>query len=165
MVEGYRDDLASNQTREHHFTEPVDVESTTFNTQRYIHCIPVNWLTATDPSYNLDTYEFYLENRDLFSDAVESHRVESVEFEYDQEPVPDGMGKPFRVNLVVTAHEEGGAGRKAGEEWTRYSRTHYLLWLLNYDEDVYEVVRITPTDERDGLLVFVQEILPHVPFE
>lgn len=165
MVEGYRDDLASNQTREHHFTEPVDVESTTFNTQRYIHYIPVNWLTATDPSYNLDTYEFYLENRDLFSDAVESHRVESVEFEYDQEPVPDGTGKPFRVNLVVTAHEEGGAGRKAGEEWTRYSRTHYLLWLLNYDEDVYEVVRITPTDERDGLLVFIQEILPHVPFE
>ena len=165
MVEGYRDDRASNQTSRHHFTEPVDIESTTFNTQRYIHRIPVNWLTATDPSYNLDTYEFYLENRDLFSDAVENHRVESVEFEYDQELVPDGTGKPFRVNLVVTADENGGAGRKAGEEWKRYSRTHYLLWLLNYDEDVYEVVRITPTDERGGLLVFIQEILPHVPSE
>jgi len=109
MVEGYRDDLASNQTRGYHFTEPVDVESTTFNTQRYIHRIPVNWLTATDPSYNLDTYEFYLENRDLFPDAVERHRVKSVEFEYDQDPVPDSTGKPFRVNLVVTADEDGGA--------------------------------------------------------
>lgn len=164
-MERYGADLVSNQTREHHFTEPVDVESTRFNTQRYIHRIPVNWLTATDPSYNLDTYEFYLENRDVFPDAVESHRVESIEFEYAKESVGDGTGKPFRVNLVATPDEDGGPGGKAGEGWKRYSRTHYLLWLLNYDEDVYEVVRITPTDERDGLLVFIQEILPHIPSE
>ncbi|MDS0300932.1 hypothetical protein NDI76_19480 [Halogeometricum sp. S1BR25-6] len=165
MSTGYWDNLVSNQTRRHHFTEPVDVESTMFNTQRYIHRIPVNWLTATDPSYNLDTYEFYLENRDLFSDAVENHRIESVEFEYNQEPVPDGTGKPYRVNLVATTDEKGGAGRKAGEEWKWYSRTHYLLWLLNYDDDICEIIRITPTSERDGLLVFLQEVLPHIPSE
>jgi len=44
-----------------------------------------------------------------------------------------------------------------------YPRTHYLLRLLEYDEDIYEVVAVNPTDEHDGVLVAIQERLPHVP--
>ena len=35
--------------------------------------------------------------------------------------------------------------------------------LLEYDENLYEMVEMSPTDERDGVFVAVQERLPHVP--
>ena len=157
-------DRISNQTTEHHFTEPAKTEETTYTDERYVHRVPANWFVATEPSYNLDAYERYVENPELYPD-VERQRVKSVGFDYEADPVGDGTGKPYTVIFVTTEDEESSAGRKAGDEWTRHSRTAYLLGLLDYDEDDYEVVRIVPTDEGDGVLVTVQERLPHLPKE
>jgi hypothetical protein len=157
-------DCVSYQTTEHHFTESTRTEEMTYTDERYVHRVPANWFVATEPSYNLDAYERYVESPELYPD-VERHRVESVGFDYEAAPVGDGTGKPYTVEFTTTEDEESSAGRKAGDEWTRHSRTAYLLGLLDYDKDDYEVVRIVPTDEGDGVLVTVQERLPHLPKE
>ncbi|UHQ95081.1 hypothetical protein [Haloterrigena alkaliphila] len=75
-------------------------------------------------------------NEQQFNEKTVNHAVEAVDFDYE---------------------------RSRKTNW--HSRTHYLLRLLNYDEDTYEVVAVTPTDERSDVLVTIQERLPHLSTE
>jgi len=137
-------------TKEHHYTEPTRKEQTRFGTDRFYHRVPLDWFLVLSGEIDAWTYEFFLENRDLFEC---DYSVVAVDFDYDVDRNPDGTGKPFHVLFRDSEEDE----RKC------YPRTHYLLRLLEYDEDTYEVVVVNPTDERDGVLVAVQERLPHVP--
>lgn len=151
----WNDDEVAPQTKEHHFTDPVKTEETTYSIDRYTHHVPLNWFLVVSGEIDADDYEFYVDKQDLFDENVEDYAVQAVEFDYDRERNSDGTGKPFHV--IYSGSE--------GVEQKCYSRTHYLLWLLDYNDDTDEVVAVTPTDERDGVLVTVQERLPHIPKE
>ncbi|MFC7028537.1 hypothetical protein ACFQH8_16130 [Halomicroarcula sp. GCM10025710] len=110
----------------------------------------MDWFLVISGVIDAWSYEFFLEHKDLFELG---YSVRAVEFEYNVDRNPDGTGKPFHILFRGTE----------GEERKCYPRTHYLLRLLEYDEDVYEVVAVNPTDIRDGILVAIQERLPHVP--
>ncbi|MDL0129239.1 hypothetical protein [Halobacterium salinarum] len=137
-------------TEEYHYTEPTRTENTRFGTDRCYHRVPLDWFPVISGEIDAWTYEFFLEHRDLFDS---DYSVVAVDFDYDVDRNPDGTGKPFHVLFCDSE----------GEEKKCYPRTHYLLRLLEYDEDAYEVVVVKPTDEREGVLVGVQERLPHVP--
>ena len=141
------------QTTEPHFTEPVKREQTTYTIDRYTHRVPVDWFLVAAGEIDAWTYEQYVANEQQFDEKTVNHAVETVDFDYEREPNHDGTGKPFSI-LFSDAK---------GDETNWYSRTHYLLRLLNYDEDTYEVVAVTQTDERGGVLVTIQERLPHLP--
>lgn len=149
----YSDDKVAPQTTEPHFTDPIEKERTTHNVERYTHRVPLDWFLVASGRIDAWTYEHYIENEQLFEANADDYSAEAVEFDYEREPNPDGTGKPFRVLLVAPEEDETKC----------YSRTHYLLWLLDYDEDTFEVVSITPADDRDAVLVMVQERLPHIP--
>jgi hypothetical protein len=137
-------------TKEHHYTEPTRTEDTRFGTDRFYHRVPLDWFLVVSGEIDAWTYEFFLDHRGLFES---DYSVVSVDFDYDVNRNPDGTGKPFHVLFCDFE----------GEKRKCYPRTHYLLRLLEYDEDTYEVVVVKPTDEHEGVLVAVQERLPHVP--
>ena len=137
-------------TTEHHYTEPTKTEHTRFGIARFYHRVPLDWFLVISAEIDAWTYEFFLENRNLFE---RDYSVVAVDFDYDVDRNLDGTGKPFHIRFRDPEEVE----RKC------YPRTHYLLWLLDYNEDIYEVVDVSPTDERDGVFVAIQERLPHVP--
>lgn len=137
-------------TKEHHYTKPTRTERTPFGIDRFHHRVPLDWFLVISGEIDAWTYEFFLENRDLFE---RGYSVVTVDFDYDVDRNPDGTGKPFHVLFCGSE----------GEERKCYPRTHYLLRLLEYDEDIYEVVSVNPADEHDGVLVAIQERLPHIP--
>lgn len=149
------DDRIAPQTFEPHFTEPSKVEQTSYTIERYVHQVPLDWFLVVSSEIDAWSYEQYLENVDVYEKKSENYSVRAVDFDYQTEPNSDGTGKPF--NIVLVDAEE--------EETKCYPRTHHLLRLLDYDEATYEVVAVTSSDERDGVLVTVQEHLPHVPKE
>ncbi|WP_254832612.1 hypothetical protein [Haloglomus salinum] len=140
-------------TTETHFTEPIRSEQTAYEIERFTHRIPLDWFLVLAAEIDAWTYEHYLENQDLFEYTNDDYTVIGVDFEYEAEPVNDGTGKPFRIDVA----------KPTGEELTCSPRTHYLLGLLDYDEETEEVVAVVSTNERDGVLVTVQERLPHIP--
>lgn len=148
-------DETAPQTTEPHFTDPVKQEQTTYTIDRYTHRVPVDWFLVSTRRIDAWSYEHYVANEHQFEDQAANYGVEAVDFDYESDPNHDGTGKPF--SIVLSDAE--------GDEMTCYSRTHYLLRLLDYDEDTHEVVAVTPVDERDGVLVTIQERLPHVPVE
>lgn len=146
---GHPDTIAP-LTTEHHYTEPTRIEHTGFGIDRLYHQVPLDWFLVISGEIDAWTYEFFLENRDFFE---RGYSVVGVDFDYDVDRNPDGTGKPFHVLFCDSL----------GEERKCYPRTHYLVWLLDYDENIYEVVEVSPTDKRNGVFVAVQERLPHVP--
>lgn len=151
----FAEDKIAPRTTETHFTEPVKSEQTSYSIDRHIHRVPLDWFLVVSGRIDAWNYEHYQDNKDLFGEKPEQYTVEAVDFDYETEPNSDGTGKPFHI-LFNTPE---------GNEKKCYPRTHYLIWLLNYDEDSHEVVAVTPTDERDGTLVTIQERLPHIPTE
>ncbi|WP_133412121.1 hypothetical protein [Halalkaliarchaeum desulfuricum] len=149
LVMGPPDTIAP-LTKDHHYTEPIRIEHTRFGIERFFHRVPLDWFLVLSGEIDAWSYEFFLENRDLFED---DYSVVGVDIDYDVDRNPDGTGKPFHVLFCDSE----------GEERKCYPRTHYLLWLLEYDENTYEVVVVEPTDERAEVVVAIQERLPHVP--
>ncbi|MFD1527404.1 MULTISPECIES: hypothetical protein [Halobacteriales] len=139
-------------TTEHHYTEPVETEQTQFGIDRFHHLVPLDWFLVALFEIDAWSYEFFLNNRGLFE---ESHRAITVDFDYDVDRNPDGTGKPFHILFRDSE----------GKESKCYPRTHYLLRLLDYDEETYEVVELTPTDGHDSVNVVIQKRLPHIPRE
>ncbi|MFC4451901.1 hypothetical protein [Halorussus aquaticus] len=137
-------------TTEHHYTEPIETEHTGFGIDRFYHRVPLDWFLVVSGEIDAWSYEFFLEKGNLFE---RDYSIVAVDFDYDVDRNSDGTGKPFHVLFCDSE----------GEERKCYPRTHYLLRLLEYDESIYEVVAVNPTDEYDGVLVAVQERLPHVP--
>ncbi|WP_066415292.1 hypothetical protein [Halorubrum aethiopicum] len=137
-------------TTEHHYTELTRIEHTRFGIDLFYHQVPLDWFLVISGEIDAWTHEFFRGNRDLFEG---DYSVVAVDFDYDVDPNPDGTGKTFHVLFCDSV----------GKERKCYPRAHYLLRLLEYDEDIYEVVAVNPTDKRDGVLVAIQERLPHVP--
>jgi len=136
-------------TTEHHYTEPTETEQTRIGIDRFYHRVPLDWFLVISGEMDVWSYEFFLENRDFFK---RGYSVVAVNFDYEVDRNPDGTGKPFHVLFY----------NSEGEERKCYSRTHYLLGLLEYDKDIYEVVGVDSTNKRDGVFVAIQERLPHV---
>jgi len=151
----YPNDKIAPKTSEPHFVEPVKTENTTYRIERFTHRIPIDWFLIATGRIDAWHYEFFLENKSLFEDEVDRYSVKEVAFNYEREPVSDGTGKSFHIIL----------NDSKGGEMKLYSRSHYLNWLLEYDEDSYEVVAMFPADDRNAILVTIQERLPHVPTE
>ncbi|ELZ19710.1 hypothetical protein C475_22234 [Halosimplex carlsbadense 2-9-1] len=143
------------QTTENHFTDPVEIRETAYNIERCIHLVPLDWFLVVSGEIHAWTYEHYLDNEQHFEKRGGQYSIDNVYFEYESEPNPDGTGKPFKMRVIDPNDDEIKC----------HPRTHYLIWLLDYDEESYEVVRIDPTEERDAVLVTIQERLPHVPRE
>ena len=137
-------------TTEHHYTEPIETEHTHFGIDRFHHRVPLDWFLVVSAEIDAWTYEFFLKNKNIFEMG---QSVVAVDFDYGVERNSDGTGKPFHITFC----DSNGTEKKC------YSRTHYLIRLLEYDEDIYEVVAVDPTDEHNGVLVAIQERLPHVP--
>lgn len=137
-------------TTEHHYTEPTRTEHTHLGIDRFYHRVPLDWFLVISSEIDAWSYEFVLENRDLFE---RGYSVITVDFDYDVDQNPDGTGKPFHLLF----HDSEGEKRKC------YSRTHYLLRLLEYDENVFEVVAVNPANENNAVSVAIQKRLPHVP--
>lgn len=143
-------DTTAPLTKDHHYTEPIQTEKTQLGVDRFCHRVPLDWFLVVSGEIDAWSYEHFLDNRNLFE---RGYSVVTVAFDYDVDRNPDGTGKPFHV---LFCDSEGGE-RKC------HPRTHYLLRLLEYDEETYEVVAVSPTDGHHGVLVTIQEQLPHVP--
>lgn len=140
-------------TTETHFTEPMRSEQTAYDIERSTHRITLDWFLVLAVEIDAWTYEHYLANQELFEYTNDEYTVSRVDFDYETEPASDGTGKPFHIDVT----------KPTGGEMTCYPRTHYILALLDYDEEAYEVVAVIPTSDRDGILATVQERLPHIP--
>lgn len=149
----FSNSAAAPKTRKAHFTEPVRTEQTAYGSKRWVHRVPLEWFLVFFGEIDTWDYEHYLEHRELFDDTARNHTLKSTRFDYGRQQNPDGTGKPYEMTLLTAK----------GEVARYYSRTHYLLWLLDYNEDTYEVVAISSSNDRDAVLVTIQDQLPHLP--
>lgn len=139
---------------ESRFTDPVQVESTTYEIVRRTHEVPIEWFLIKNILIDADSYDRYL-RFESSQKQTEAWSANCVEFDYEAERDPDGTGKSFRTNF--TSPEDT-------KIW-EYFRTGDLLDLLDYDQNTHEVVEITVSESGSSLLLTVQDRLPHVPRE
>ena len=134
------------------FADPVREESTTYEIIRRTHEIPLDWFLVRNIVITDHTYEEYLMYEDLQRKS-EGWSVNDVQFDYETERDPDGKGKFFRINCTSPENTE---------RWLHFW-TQDILDLLDYGQSTHEVAKITVDDSGDGLLLTIQERLPHLP--
>lgn len=134
------------------FTDPVRKESTTYEIVRRTHEIPLSWFLIRNVIIDADSYDHYL-RFDSFQEKAEAWSANYAHFDYESERDSDGKGKFFRINCTSPENKE---------RWLHFW-TQDILDLLDYGQSTHEVAKITVGDSGDGLLLTVQERLPHLP--